>query len=34
MQSRTEKIQRNHFAVDTSQNIAPVIEKIIRVINR
>jgi predicted kinase len=34
MKPRAEKIQRNHFAVDTSQDIAPVIDKIIRAINR
>ncbi|UCH50471.1 MAG: ATP-binding protein [Chloroflexota bacterium] len=34
MKPRAEKIRRNHFAVDTSQDIAPVIDKIIRTINR
>ena len=28
------KIQRNHFAVDTSRDIAPVIDKIVRLIKR
>ena len=34
MKPRVDKIQRNHFAVDTSRDIAPVINKIIRIINR
>ena len=34
MQPRAEKIRRNHFAVDTSQDIAPVLDTIIRTINR
>lgn len=34
MKPRAEKIQRNHFAVDTSLDITPVIDKIIRTINR
>lgn len=34
MKPRAEKIRRNHFAVDTSQDIAPAINKIIRTINR
>jgi len=34
MKPRAEKIQRNHFAVDTSRDIMPVIDKIIRTINR
>ena len=34
MKIRAEKIGRNHFAVDTSRDITPVIEKIIRTINR
>ena len=33
MKPRVEKIRRNHFAVDTSQDIIPVINKIIRAIN-
>lgn len=32
MKPRVDKIQRNHFAVDTSRDIAPVIDKIIRTI--
>lgn len=34
MKPIAEKIQRNHFAVDTSRDITPVINKIIRTINR
>lgn len=34
MKPRLEKIRRNHFAVDTSRDITPVIDKIIRAINR
>ena len=34
MKPRIEKIRRNHFAVDTSRDITPVINKIIRTINR
>ncbi|MBM4447014.1 MAG: hypothetical protein FJ023_06650 [Chloroflexi bacterium] len=34
MKLRTEKILRNHFAVDTSRDITPVIDKIIHTINR
>jgi predicted kinase len=34
MESRAEKIQRNHFAVDTSRDITPVIDKILRTLNR
>ena len=30
MKSKMQKIRRNHFAVDTSRDIAPVIDKIIR----
>ena len=33
MKPRAEKIRRNHLAVDTSQDITPVIDKIIRTIN-
>ena len=33
MTSSVEKINRNHFAVDTSRDISPVIDKIIRIIN-
>ena len=34
MESRAEKIRRNHFAVDTSRDITPVIDKIMRTLNR
>ena len=34
MRSSVQKIRRNHFAVDTSRNIAPVIDKIVREANR
>ena len=34
MKPRTEKIRRNHFAVDTSRDITPVIDKIMRTLNR
>jgi predicted kinase len=34
MVSSVEPIRRNHFAVDTSKDIAPVIEKIAREVNR
>ncbi len=34
MKSKADNFQRNHFAVDTSRDIAPVIDKIIRMINR
>jgi len=34
MNTRAEKIRRNHFAVDTSRDISPVIDKIIRTLNR
>ncbi|MDM7998425.1 MAG: ATP-binding protein [Dehalococcoidia bacterium] len=34
MKSTVEKIGRNHFAVDSSQDITPVIEKIVRLVNR
>ncbi len=34
MASSVEPIRRNHFAVDTSRDIAPVIEKIAREVNR
>jgi hypothetical protein len=34
MESRAEKIQRNHFAVDTSRDVTPVIAKIMRMLNR
>jgi predicted kinase len=34
MQPKAQKISRNHFVVDTSRDIAPVIDKIIRILNR
>jgi predicted kinase len=34
MQPKAQKILRNHFVVDTSRDIAPVIDKIIRILNR
>ena len=34
MKLKAEKIQRNHFVVDTSREITPVIDKIIRTLNR
>jgi predicted kinase len=34
MKSRVDRIRRNHLVVDTSRGIMPVIDKIIRVINR
>ena len=34
MEQRAEKFRRNHFAVDTSRDITPVVDKIIRMINR
>jgi predicted kinase len=34
MEPRAEKIRRNYFAADTSQDITPVIDKIIRTLNR
>jgi predicted kinase len=34
MKGKAEKIRRNHFVVDTSRDITPVIDKIIRVLNR
>jgi predicted kinase len=34
MKPRREKISRNHFVVDTSQNISPVIDKIVRATKR
>ncbi len=34
MKSAVDKIRRNHFVVDTSRDINPVIKKIIRAINR
>jgi hypothetical protein len=34
MKSRKEMISRNHFVVDTSRDISPVIDKIVRAIKR
>jgi len=34
MEPQAEKIRRNYFAADTSQDITPVIDKIIRTLNR
>ncbi|MBI2856264.1 MAG: ATP-binding protein [Chloroflexi bacterium] len=34
MKSSVEPIRRNHFAVDTSRDITPVIEKVAREVNR
>lgn len=34
MKPKAEKIRRNHFVVDTSRDITPVIEKIIHALNR
>lgn len=34
MKSRSERINRNHLVVDTSRDIMPIIDKIVRVINR
>ena len=34
MKPRVDKIQRNHFVVDTSRDISPVVDKIVRMINR
>lgn len=34
MQSSAQKIRHNHFAVDTSRDITPVLEKIVREVNR
>ena len=34
MKSTADKIGRNHFAVDSSKDIAPVVEKIVRLVNR
>lgn len=34
MRSRVDDIRRNHFAVDTSRDITPVVDKIIRSLNR
>ncbi len=34
MQSTVQKIRRNHYAVDTSRDITPVLDKIVREVNR
>jgi len=34
MKTTVDKISRNHFAVDSSKDIAPVIDKIVRLVNR
>jgi len=34
MKSTVDKIGRNHFAVDSSKDIAPVIDKIVRLVNK
>ena len=34
MQPSVEKITRNHYAVDTSRDITPVLDKIVREVNR
>ncbi len=34
MKTTVDKIGRNHFAVDSSKDIAPVIDKIVRLVNR
>ena len=34
MRPTVEKIGRNHFAVDSSKDIAPIIDKIVRLVNR
>ncbi|MBN2098853.1 MAG: ATP-binding protein [Dehalococcoidia bacterium] len=34
MKPTVQKINRNHFAVDSSRDIAPVIDKIVRLVNR
>ena len=34
MKSTVQRIGRNHFAVDTSRDIDPVIDKIVRLVNR
>jgi predicted kinase len=34
MKSTVDKIGRNHFAADSSKDIAPVIEKIVRLVNK
>jgi predicted kinase len=34
MENSAQKIRRNHFVVDTSRDIAPVINKVVREVNR
>jgi len=34
MKPAAQRIRRNHFAVDTSKDITPVIDKIVRRINQ
>jgi len=34
MESSVQKIRRNHYAVDTSRDITPVLDKIVREVNR
>ncbi len=34
MKPRVQKIHRNHYAVDTSRDITPVLDKIVREVNR
>ncbi|MFC1929404.1 AAA family ATPase [Chloroflexota bacterium] len=34
MKSTVQKIQRNHYAVDTSRDITPVLDKIVRAVKR
>ncbi len=34
MQSTVQKIRRNHYAADTSRDITPVLDKIVREVNR
>ena len=34
MKSTVQKIRRNHYAVDTSRDITPVLDKIVREVNR
>jgi len=34
MENSAQKIRRNHFVVDTSKDIAPVINKVVREVNR
>ena len=34
MKSTVQKIRRNHYAVDTSRDITPVLDKIVREVSR